>query len=157
MKIDSEVAVGAFVQYNLKLSTEKRHQMMFAANVAGGDNGTLSNLKVTYQQPFSPEMYGSIGIGMSYGNDKYMKTYYGVRGSDIALFPSLGGNAYNAKAGVVGVYVPVTLNYVMDRNWMLTAGFRYEKLQNDAQDSPIVKDEGDSNQMSYGIGLSYVF
>jgi len=156
-EVDSEVAIGAFVQYTLKLSSQKLHALVFRLDGAGGDNGTLGNLKATYRYPFSPEMFGTIGVGMSYGNDKYMETYFGVTGSDIALFPSLGGNAYNAKAGVVGVYIPVGLNYIMSRSWMLSGGFRYEKLQGDAKDSPIVSREGDSNQWSYGIGLSYIF
>jgi outer membrane scaffolding protein for murein synthesis (MipA/OmpV family) len=40
---------------------------------------------------------------------------------------------------------------------MLSGGFRYEKLQGDAKDSPIVSREGDSNQWSYGVGLRYIF
>jgi outer membrane scaffolding protein for murein synthesis (MipA/OmpV family) len=156
-EVDSEVAFGAFVQYNLKLSNRPLHDVAFAVDGAGASNGAFYTARVTWWQPFTPELIGTIGVGTSYGNNKYMRTYYGVTGSDIALFPSLGGNAYNAKSGIVGVNIPVGLTYIMDRRWMLSGGFRYEKLQGDAKDSPIVSQEGDSSQWIYGIGLSYIF
>jgi outer membrane protein len=156
-KIDSEVAFGAFVQYNLKLSPQPLHQVVFAVDGAGASNGALYSAKVTYWQPFTSELIGTLGVGTTYGSNKYMQTYYGVSGSDIALFPSLGGNAYNAKSGIVGVNIPVGLTYIMDRRWMFSGGFRYEKLQGDAKDSPIVSQQGDSSQWIYGIGLSYIF
>jgi outer membrane scaffolding protein for murein synthesis (MipA/OmpV family) len=110
-----------------------------------------------YWQPFSRELVGTFGVGTSFGDSKYMKTYYGVTGSDIALFPSLGGNAYNAKSGLIGVNVPIGLTYIMDRRWMFSGGFRYQKLMDDAKDSPVVSQQGDSSQWIYGLGVSYIF
>ena len=42
-------------------------------------------------------------------------------------------------------------------NWHLGAGLRYQELQGDAKDSPIVDERGDSTQMIYGLGLGYVW
>jgi len=156
-KIDSEVAVGAFVLYNLRLGPEPMRQLVFGADASTASNGAFYTAKMTYWHPFSPQLTGTIGVGTSYGNNKYMRTYYGVTGSDITLFPSLGGNAYNAKSGLIGVNIPVGLSYTIDRRWILSGLMRYEKLQGDAKDSPIVSQEGDSNQWTYGLGLSYIF
>jgi outer membrane scaffolding protein for murein synthesis (MipA/OmpV family) len=156
-KIDAEVGVGAFVQYNLKLSQLPFHQLAFSVDGSGANTGALYTAKVIYWQPFSQELVGTFGVGTSFGDNKYMKTYYGVTGSDIALFPSLGGNAYNAKSGLIGVNFPIGLTYIMDRRWMFSGGFRYQKLMDDAKDSPIVSQQGDSSQWIYGLGVSYIF
>ncbi len=156
-KIDAEVGVGAFIQYNLKLSQVPLHQLAFSVDGSGANTGALYTAKVIYWQPFSRELVGTFGVGTSFGDNKYMKTYYGVTGSDIALFPSLGGNAYNAKSGLIGVNFPIGLTYIMDRRWMFSGGFRYQKLMDDAKDSPIVSQQGDSSQWIYGLGVSYIF
>jgi outer membrane scaffolding protein for murein synthesis (MipA/OmpV family) len=45
----------------------------------------------------------------------------------------------------------------VDKNWMVIFGGRYEKLLNDAKDSPVVQTHGNDNQWTIGIGASYVF
>ncbi len=94
---------------------------------------------------------------MTYANDKFMETYYGVTGTDVALYPSLGGRPFNASGGVSGVNIPFGLTMAVSRDWLVSAGGRYEKLQGDAKDSPIVSQRGDSNQWVFGAGLSRMF
>ena len=43
-EIDSEVAGGVFVQYNLKLSAQKLHQLVFSGDVVGASNGTVARI-----------------------------------------------------------------------------------------------------------------
>jgi outer membrane protein len=156
-QIDSVVEGGAFVQYNLKLSSTKMHQLVFSGDIAGSSNGTVGHLRMMYWQPFSPTIIGNIGVGMTYGNDKFMQTYYGVSGTDIALFPSLGGQAYSPGGGVSGVNIPFGLTMAVSKQWLVSVGGRYESLQGDAKDSPIVSQRGDSNQWIGGVALSYLF
>jgi outer membrane scaffolding protein for murein synthesis (MipA/OmpV family) len=94
---------------------------------------------------------------MTYANDKFVKTYYGVTGSDIALYPSLGGKPFEAGGGVTGVNIPFGLSFILSKQWLASVGGRYEALQGDAKDSPIVKERGDKNQWIYGAGVSYLF
>jgi outer membrane scaffolding protein for murein synthesis (MipA/OmpV family) len=157
-QIDSVVEGGAFLQYNLKLSSQKMHQIVFATDIAGSSNGTVGHLRMMYWQPFSQTLIGNIGVGMTYGNDKFVRTYYGVTSShDIALFPSLNGQASNPGAGVTGVNIPFGLTMAVSKQWLVSVGGRYEKLQGDAKDSPIVSQRGDSNQWLYGAAVSYLF
>jgi outer membrane scaffolding protein for murein synthesis (MipA/OmpV family) len=74
------------------------HQLVFSGDVAGSDNGKVGNVRVMYFQPLTERVTGLIGIGMTVANDKFVQTYYGIYGSDIALFPSLGGREYNPSA-----------------------------------------------------------
>ena len=155
-EIDSEVAGGAFVQYNLKLSERKLHQLVFSGDVVGAGNGTVANLRLTYWHPFSEGIFGNIGVGVSYANAEYNRTYYGVDGSNIALFPSLGGQAYDPGSDT-SINVPFGISFALSRSWLLSAGGRYEHLGSEAKDSPIVSERGDSSQWIYGIGVSYLF
>ena len=156
-KIDSTIEAGVFLQYNLKLSEEKMHQLVFAGDVAGSDNGTVANLRMVYYQPLTESITGLIGIGMTFADDEWVQTYYGIYGSDIALFPSLGGQAYNPSGGNIGVNVPFGAIWTLNKEWMVLGLGRYESLQGDAKDSPIVSQQGDSNQWTLAVGIAYRF
>ena len=155
--IDAKIEAGAFVQYNLKLSEEKMHQLVFSGDVAGSDNGKVGNVRVMYYQPLTERVTGLIGVGMTVANDKFVQTYYGIFGSDIALFPSLGGNSYDPKGGAIGVNVPFGVLWQLNKEWMVLGFGRYESLQNDAKNSPIVSEQGDSDQWILAVGVAYKF
>ena len=157
-KVDSVIQGGAFLQYRLPLSDEPMHQVVFGGDVVGGKNGTEAHLDAMYWQPFSKTLIGNIGLGMTYGNNKFMDTYFGVISAhDVSLFPSLGGKPYNPSSGVVGWNIPFALTTSLTDKWQLSVGGRYERLVSDAKDSPVVDQRGDANQWSGGIGLAYVF
>lgn len=157
-KVDSAIEGGVFLTYKLPLSDEPLHQVTFGGDVEGGKNGTEAHLKVNYFQPFSKTIIGNIGLGMTYGNNKFMDTYFGVNSAhDIALYPSLGGQPYNASSGVVGWNIPFGVSAFLTKEWLLSVGGRYERLVSDAKDSPVVNQSGDANQWIGGVGLAYVF
>ncbi len=157
-KVDAVVEVGGFIDYILPMSAEKGHALVFGVDAENSKNGTEANLRVTYKHPFSETLMGSIGVGMTYGNDKLAETYFGVTGAhDIALYPSLNGKPYDASSGIVSWNVPVIVTYRMDQSWTLLGIVRFEQLQGDAKDSPVVSERGDKNQFVAGIGVSYLF
>lgn len=156
-KVDSVVEGGAFVGYKMPLSSTPLHQITFNADVEGGSNGTEANLNMMYMQPFSKTIIGNIGLGMTYGNSKFMDNYFGVTSAhDIALYPTLGGRAYNPSSGVVGWHIPFGVSAFVSDNWIVSGGGRYQKLVSDANDSPVVK-RGDSSQWLFGVGVAYLF
>lgn len=157
-KVDSAIEAGVFLQYKLPLSNIPLHQITFNGDVEGGKNGTEAHLSMLYFQPLSKTMIANVGLGLSYGNSEYMKNYFGVTSArDISLFPSLGGNAYKASSGISGWNIPFGISTFVTDEWVVTVGGRYERLTNDAKDSPIVDQRGDASQWIGGIGLAYVF
>jgi MipA family protein len=157
-EVDSAVEGGVFVNYKLPLSDAPLHQVTFGGDIESGRNGTEGHLKVNYFQPFSKTIIGNIGLGMTYGNDEFVDNYFGVSGAhDVALYPSLGGQNYNASSGVVSWSVPFGVSAFLSKEWLLSVGGRYERLVGDAKDSPVVDQSGDENQWIGGIGLAYVF
>jgi MipA family protein len=139
------------------VSSEYKNYFVFGGDVQGGDTGTEAHLKVSFWQPLSETMMAHAGVEMTYGDDRFMQKYFGVTGSDVALFPTLGGKAFNASSGVVGWKIPFGVATYLNKEWLLSAGGHYERLVEDAKDSPVVSQRGDANQWVGGIGLSYIF
>lgn len=166
--IASAPELGAFVAYNLYLDNNKLHKVVFSGDIVGNTNsvytGASGNLRVNYYYPF-PQTWakrltvGQIGLGMFFASDNFNRTYFGVNGSDIALFPSLNGVEYDPSGGLTSVKIPFSITTVLDQNkkWLLTVGGRYEHLLGDAKDSPVVDQRGNANQWAAGLAISYVF
>ena len=159
--ISDTTEAGIFVAYRMQLSANPLHQVTFAADVVGdtGDtyDGASGSVRVNYFHPFSERLLANIGLGLAWGSDDFADTYFGVNGSDIALYPSLHGKPYKADGGLMGVRVPFGLTTPLSKQWMLSAGGRYERLVNDPADSPVVDQRGDANQWLFGVGAAYLF
>jgi outer membrane scaffolding protein for murein synthesis (MipA/OmpV family) len=157
-EVDSAIEGGVFLTYKLPLSEMPLHQITFSGDIEGGKNGTEGHLKVNYFQPFSKTIIGNIGLGMTYGNSKFMENYFGVTSQhDINLYPSLNGNEYDASSGIASWNIPFGVSVFLTPEWLLSVGGRYERLVSDAKDSPVVDQRGDANQWIGGVGIAYVF
>ena len=102
-------------------------------------------------------MIGNVGVGMFFASSSFNRRYFGVTGSDVALFPSLGGQEYRPDSGLTSLKFPFSLTVQLEKKWLLTFSGRFEYLLDDARDSPVVDDRGDANQWRLGVGLSYLF
>ena len=164
--IASATEMGAFAAYHLPLDNNPLHKVVFTGDVTWNTNnvydGATGNLRATYFHPFESglggkPLLGTIGFGLFWASDHFMDRYFGVHGSDLALYPERGGVPYTATSGLASIKVPFTLSSQIDRNWLVTFGGRYEKLLNDAKDSPVVEQHGKDNQWTVGIAASYLF
>ncbi len=93
------------------------------------------------------------GPRINMGNSEYANTYFGVTGAEAAA-SSFG--AYDADGGVLGAGITATATYRIDDKWSMDMLMSYEKLQNDAADSPITA-AGSDDQFRVSIGLSRAF
>lgn len=164
--IPSATEIGAFAAYHLPLDANPLHKVVFTGDVSWNTNnvydGATGNLRATYFYPFpsglgGKPLLGSIGFGMFFTDDDFVDRYFGVRGPDVALYPELGGVPYRAEGGITSIKIPFTLTSQVNPNWLITVGGRYERLLEDAKDSPIVRRTGDDNQWTFGIAASYTF
>jgi len=165
--IASATELGIFAAYHLPLDAARpMHKLIFSADVVGNTNnvydGASGNLRVNYVYPFDAAMIGrpligSIGIGMFFGSSSFNQRYFGVTGTDVGLFPELGGQAYRADPSVTSIKIPFSLTTALNREWLITFAGRYEGLLDEAKDSPVVDGRGDSNQWIIGIAASYQF
>jgi outer membrane scaffolding protein for murein synthesis (MipA/OmpV family) len=165
--IPSATELGVFAAYHMPLDpNQPLHKIVIGgdivANPNGVYNGVTGNLRVTYYYPFpqavaGQELIGTIGLGMFFASDSFNRKYFGVGGSDLTLFPELGGRPYNPGSGLTSVKIPFSLSTQVNRNWLLTFAGRYERLLNDAKDSPVVNRRGDANQWQVGVAATYLF
>lgn len=160
--IDNTVEAGAFVAASFELNpNDKRERIILSADILAdtGDahEGWIGTVGMKYWAPVSRMIVMHVGGGFSYASDDYVNTYYGVNDSDIALFPSLSGSAYVAEGGINDVRATIGAIVHLSPNWHLGLGARYQRLLDDAEDSPVVNERGDSNQWIYGLGLGYAW
>ena len=155
-KVDSEVEIGLFVARVWKLSNDPRHRFTLRADFGSGE-GEFGTATANLWLPVSPRMMLNFGGGLSYGSSKWTNNYFGVNGSDIALYPSLGGRPYNAGSGMYDFRINAGGIYHINKTWHVGAGFRYSQLQGDAADSPIVTQQGNKNQYIFGAAIGYAW
>ena len=166
--VPSATEMGVFAAYHLALDPSRpMHKVVFSADVVGNTNdvydGASGNLRVNYIHPFDSAaigrpLIGSIGIGMFFASTSFNERYFGVTGSDVALYPELGGREYRPEPSVTSIKIPFSLTTNINKEWLLTFAGRYERLLDDAKDSPLVDGgRGDANQWIVGIAASYQF
>lgn len=165
--IATATELGAFAAYHMPLDpNHPLHKVVFSADIVGNTNnvysGASGNLRVNYFYPFDQAMIGrpllgTIGFGLFFASKSFNTTYFGVTGSDLALFPELNGREYRPNPSVTSIKIPFSLTTSLSKEWLLTVAGRYEALLNDAKDSPVVDKRGDSNQWAIGIAASYQF
>ena len=118
------------------------------------DNGLLATLRGFYATALGPRSKFQLSADTTWANDDYMSSYFGVSSSNAARS---GLHQFNADAGIKDVGVTVGYTYAVGEKWGITALARYDRLLNDAADSPIVDDAGDPNQIIVGLLVNFTF
>jgi outer membrane scaffolding protein for murein synthesis (MipA/OmpV family) len=88
-----------------------------------------------------------------FGDEDYASTFYGVTNTESA---ASGGNlaAFDPDGGLMSTGVEFGAGYQINDTWGIDAAITYERLRNDAQNSPI---SADDDQFSARIGLTRRF
>jgi outer membrane scaffolding protein for murein synthesis (MipA/OmpV family) len=159
--------LGVFGSYHMPLDPNRPlHKLVFTADVVGNTNnvyeGATGNVRVNYIHPFEQlvigrPVIGSIGIGMFFASSSFNRRYFGVTGSDVGLFPSLAGREYRPDGGVTSLKIPFSLTTQLNKEWLVTFAGRYERLLDEAKDSPVVRRRGEADQWQFGIAAAYRF
>jgi len=150
-QVDATAEAGAFVGFNMdRFSAE----LSFAADVGSEYDGYLVYLKGGYALPVNDSFKLKFGAHVTYADSNYMDTYFGVSSKDAARS---GLSRYNADGGLKDWGLSLTGNYSINKSWGLMGSAGYSRLMNDAEDSPLVNDEGDENQFKGTIAVTYAF
>jgi outer membrane scaffolding protein for murein synthesis (MipA/OmpV family) len=83
-----------------------------------------------------------------------MRSYFGIDAGDAARS---GLDQFGADVGFKDVAFGASLSYRFLERWSATATGLYTRLIDDAQDSPVVDDSGDENQLFGGFLINYRF
>lgn len=125
----------------------------FRADMLNG-NGYLITPRVTYFGQIIGNWSLNAEVYTTWANDDYMSEYYGVSAANAARS---GLSTFNADDGFKEVGLALNLNYRISENWTATGLAVYNRLVDDAADSPVVDDRGDENQVYIGALVSFGF
>jgi MipA family protein len=151
-KIDGVVEAGGFVNWWaadwLRFRGEARHAL-------GGYDGWAVDLGADAVIRTGPWVL-SAGPRLSWADDAFTRTYFGVTPTEAALSP-FGIPAFAAGGEFWSPGVVASAEYHVSRFWSLTAVGQYRRLTGDAADSPLVADLGSKDQFSASLSVTYTF
>jgi outer membrane protein len=93
------------------------------------------------------------GPRVNFGDEEYADTYFGISAAEAAASQF---NAYDASGGALGAGIEVQGTYKVNSDWAVEGAVSYEKLLNDAADSPITVN-GSEDQFRARLGVSRTF
>ncbi len=119
----------------------------------GGHDGVTGTLGADAIFRPNDRLTITAGPRLNLGNDEYASTYFGVSAAEAA---TSGFGAFDAQGGVLGGGFQVHGIYELSDSWALESTLSYEKLKNDAADSPITM-SGSDDQWRVSVGLTRAF
>jgi outer membrane scaffolding protein for murein synthesis (MipA/OmpV family) len=83
-----------------------------------------------------------------------MESYFGVdsRNRGSSTLPD-----YRASSGIKDAGLSLLGLYKFNQSWGMLGLISYTRMLNDAEDSPLVDDEGDKNQVKGFLAVTYAF
>jgi len=149
-KVDGTLEAGVFGGFNAEGWDAS---LQWVTDTSDKHDGYLTTFDAGYSFP-ALGLNNRVGISTTYADKDYMDTYFSV---DKDNARRSGLDRYKADSGLKDFGINLTTNYAFNESWGLTCLLGYKTLLNDAKDSPIVDDEGNSNQFSAGVMATYRF
>jgi outer membrane scaffolding protein for murein synthesis (MipA/OmpV family) len=149
--VDAAVMLGGFFGFEYENWSASVEAMQ---DVASGNDGAIVRLNGGYKIPIDETLNFSLGVFTTWADDDYMQAYFEIDGADAARS---GLQTFDADAGFKDVGLNLTAVYKPWEHWGLMGLAGYKRLLGDAEDSPVVDDEGDANQFSGGFLVFYKF
>jgi len=150
-EVGTTVEVGAFAQYWLAPALRLRAE---ARQGIGGHRSLVGAVGADYVARDGDKWLVSIGPRLSLSDRGYQTAYFGVNPREASV---TGLPVYRPKAGVHAVGAVAGMHYALGNRWGVMAFAKYDRLVGDAGRSPIVRAYGKRDQLSGGLGLTYVF
>ena len=153
--VDPSVMLGLIAGYDF-LATPQND---LALEVEGrqdvaNDNGFLGTIRGRYGRLFAERWRLDTLVATTWASEDYMSSYFGIDAGDAARS---GLDQFNADEGFKEVAFGASLTYRFLERWSTTVTGLYTRLIGDAEDSPVVEDRGDENQLFGAFLINYRF
>ncbi len=147
--------IDTAVELGLALNYQQTHWRAFGEvrQGFGGHEGVAGTLGADVIFRPTDRWTVTAGPRLNLGDSEYAGTYFGITGAEAA---GSSFNAFDASGGALGAGIEIGATYQIDNYWSVEGLLSYEKLLNDAADSPITQ-LGSDDQLSLRIGLSRAF
>ena len=150
-KVKTTIEAGAFASYQL---TDSLYLRAEALKGLGGHKGIVGQVGADQIWRDGDKYVFSIGPRVLFSDSRYQRAFFGVS-PEAALASGLP--AYRPSGGIHGLAATSSFSYQFAPSWGVFGYGRYARLVGDAAKSPIVRELGSRNQLSGGLGLSYIF
>ncbi|MEE4120786.1 MAG: MipA/OmpV family protein [Paracoccaceae bacterium] len=147
--IDATFELGAQVGY-IWPSVEAFGQLRYGF---GGSEAWVGELGAYYVTRPADNFALRIGPRLLFGTDDYSDTYFGVSADEAA---ASGLSEFDPDGGLLRAGVEVIATYRLGEQWWLEGRARWDQFQDDAADSPIVR-QGARDQGTVSIGVRRAF
>ena len=156
--IDDSVDVGAFAGYTFFDTVNPLKRLALSASVladvGGVSNGVTIGGSAVGMWPLVKFMSIAGGMGITWADKGFMKTYFGVDDSN-ALASGL--SSYNPGSGMRDARAYLGLIFHLSEKWHFGFGGMYTRYLETAADSPVVDDRGSANNWTGGGGVMYAW
>ena len=124
----------------------------FLADVSDEHDGMLGKISLGYRWKAASSLTIVPTAFSTYADGDYMETYFGINAGNrgTSTLPN-----YSADSGFKDVGISLAADYALTEQWGISGLLAYSALLNDAKDSPIVDDEGNDKQMTFGLMGTY--
>lgn len=121
-------------------------------DVSDTHDGTLVSLMCDYRINMDNELMLVPYLSATWASSDYMETYFSVNSSNrgTSTLPD-----FDAESGFKDLTLAMIADYHPWEYWKFVGGAGYKQLLEDAEDSPLVDDRGESAQMFVGLVLAY--
>ena len=152
----SSFEVGAKGGYQFDLQGDASLDLDFEVliDVSSGHNGSLFTPSVSYSRPLNTRWNLGLGANVTYADGDYMSHYFSINSGDSARS---GLKEFDADADFKDTALYASLSWVWTERWHVHGVAQYKRMLGDAEDSPIVDDEGDENQFFGAVALTYTW
>jgi MipA family protein len=118
-------------------------------DVLGHKGGMTAGAELGWRFYRSDSTEWTSGVGLSGGDARNMRSYFGVPAS---LAADVGKPAYEPRAGMRDAYLSVGVRHALDKHWFVFGAVTASRLLGPAADSPLVQRPGNH---SASIGLAW--
>lgn len=156
--IDDAYEIGAFGAIKTRSLLTEGDEMKLRVeafrDVSDVHEGWLGGATLSYRLPANDRLSITADASVRFADDDYAATYFSV---DAAGSLASGLRTFDAKGGVKDVGVSLTAAYALTDKFSLVGYGGYRRLLGDFEDSPVVSNAGDADQLSAAIGIGLSF
>ena len=149
--VDTSLMLGGFFGFEYENWSASIEAMQ---DVEDGNDGAIVRLNGGYKIPIDQTWNLSLGVFTTWADDDYMEAYFEIDAADSARS---GLSTFDADSGFKDVGLNLLASFKPWEHWGFMGLVTYKRLLGDAEDSPVVDDEGDANQFAGGILVFYKF
>ena len=149
--VEGTLEGGGFAEYRQKSLVYK----IELRQGIGGHNGIIGDASVNYSGTISlkgPPIIYAFGPRTAFADSDYINAYYGINQTQSA---NSGLNRYHAGSGLVSYGAGGFMLMPLYPKVSISLFGGYDRLGNEAADSPLIRQRGSANQFAAGFNITY--